>query len=1001
MSRDDAGEPVGGPGAEGAAADGGGHGAADHAPAKAAAAPGPAPGPSSSLPSRSREKPLLRLLALVAARAHALGLLLLLAALCGLLALPLLDRSVGFDEKGLLAGLAAPTIGQAAAGGQLMRAARRIARSATAAATATTSRGRTVAAFQSPGAPAALAAALAAAGLNDTQLTRPLVRLPRPLLPPPGSGTGSGLHSGQSSSPLLCRCANVHTLIRARRGDGLEALAVVTPVAFSPPPSGAPAWPADPSLDGRAQTAAGAELGLAAGAALALHLAAPAEAAGGGGRWLARDVLWVVPDLSCGVSACLAAWVDSYTGGGGGGGGGQGAAGSGGGGRRRRSRSEGADAGVDAGGRREPCEAAVADAEDAEDGEGETEVVLRGGVIQQAVVLEALAGGGGGGQAAELLVVGSGGLLPKLDMMWLLRYMFGWPTTPVLWRDDGRLEGAQAAVAAAWRQLTGGSAGAAAGFASRLLHALQFAWQQAVGRPAGAHAAFKEAGVDAAGLRLVPGRHDPWTGAGRPIRASDPSSSSAAASASPAAAASSAAALEERALSLASGLELTLRSLNNLVERVHHSSFLYLLAGLDRYVSVERYVGPAAALALAVQLQAAWSMRVVRLTGVAAAAVGAGSGGSGGAGPALWGVAAARAAARTAACAAAAAALRVLACGDGPEAARLLAARLLQLAPAQALAALQAALVAPLSSPEGAAAAAAVVLLTSALAAGAAAAAGRLAAAAAEVAGAGAANRRGRGRRASSGSGAGARSLAGAASASAAGVTAAGALDGAPLGASGADAAAASSIAAAAAAASLRWHAERVLVVTAAAAALAALVCLNWAAAAVAGFHLAKLALMQGLAAAAGGGCGGARLRLQEQPRPQPQAPDHGNQEAAAPGRGGQEAAARGPGRRRRSLLGRCAGAAAWALGSGMWLVASPLTGLLLVVAMTEAAGLGGGLRSGGGLAAAVDSALGWGLAPGVCLGLSAANYWFAAVVAAPFWLFGLEGWLAQAPLWL
>ena len=154
--------------------------------------------------------------------------------------------------------------------------------------------------------------------------------------------------------------------------------------------------------------------------------------------------------------------------------------------------------------------------------------------------------------------------------------------------------------------------------------------------------------MDAAGVRLVPGRLDRWAGTARPIRvgrgragaggravcgiaypgfmshwevvfrsrvtmrgmpaclassdalldpsnpaallapqATDPDapafSSFSASSSSSASSPSAVSALEERALSLASGLELTLRSLNHLVERVHHSSFLYLLAGLDRW----------------------------------------------------------------------------------------------------------------------------------------------------------------------------------------------------------------------------------------------------------------------------------------------------------------------------------------------------------------------------------------------------------------------------------
>lgn len=67
------------------------------------AQPPPAPPPR-------KQKPLLRLLDLLASRAHALSVVLLLAGTLGLLALPLLERPITFDEKGLLAGSAFPTL---------------------------------------------------------------------------------------------------------------------------------------------------------------------------------------------------------------------------------------------------------------------------------------------------------------------------------------------------------------------------------------------------------------------------------------------------------------------------------------------------------------------------------------------------------------------------------------------------------------------------------------------------------------------------------------------------------------------------------------------------------------------------------------------------------------------------------------------------------------------------------------------------------------------------
>ncbi|KXZ44638.1 hypothetical protein GPECTOR_64g132 [Gonium pectorale] len=517
-------------------------------------------------------KPLLqRLMALVVSKAHSVSLALIILAALGLLALPLLERPIRFEEKGLLAGVAHATISDAPTA--LFQEAARIARVAAGAGN-----------FQRPGAAAALASQLRAAGLAATQLSRPTVT--RPGSPP-------------------CRCANVHSLVRSRRGDGLEALAVVTPVAFAPHRPGP-----DPAHDGRNQSAAAAELALMTGAALALYLAGVGAAGGGGGRWLARDVLWVVPDLACGTEACLAAWVDQYHG-------------------RERMRGR----------QRGPAGAPAPP-------------LLRGGVIQQALVLEALAGAGEY-DTAELLVVGHEGLLPKLDMFFLLRQLFGYMIPPALWRDDQVTRGSVSLAGRLHRALLAPaellwSPEAARSYVDRLMRGLQFTWQQAVGLPSGPHAAFKDHMVDAATVRLVQRGGAPasaWPGARGPAAAADTA---------------------PFARSLASASELALRSLNNLVERMHHSPFLYVLTGVDGFVSVERYVGPAAAAAVVLVLQAAWSMRCVQQALAAAAGLGAARGiriGGSGAGLA-WAVATCRAATRVAVLAAVAAALRQLLCGE-------------------------------------------------------------------------------------------------------------------------------------------------------------------------------------------------------------------------------------------------------------------------------------------------------------------------------------------------
>lgn len=56
-------------------------------------------------------------------------------------------------------------------------------------------------------------------------------------------------------------------------------------------------------------------------------------------------------------------------------------------------------------------------------------------------------------------------------------------------------------------------------------------------------------------------------------------------------------------LQLSNVLEASLRSCSVLIERFHHSLFLYVLTGLNVYVSVERYIGPLVALICVLVLQ--------------------------------------------------------------------------------------------------------------------------------------------------------------------------------------------------------------------------------------------------------------------------------------------------------------------------------------------------------------------------------------------------------------
>lgn len=213
----------------------------------------------------------------------------------------------------------------------------------------------------------------------------------------------------------------------------------------------------------------------------------------------------------------------------------------------------------------------------------------RAGVLQQAVVLESLEGALG---AVALPLPGHDGQLPKLDMYWLLKYYTGgWVQAPFVSDPlpPPRSRAVQAAVRLV-RSAAGERAAAAAGaHLARLSFAARFAAQQARGQPLGAHAAFKTASVDAVTLRLLP---------------RDPSA--------PVAAGGAAAAPLPRAAAvaqLAEALELAVRSCSVLIEKFHHSFFLYVLTDARAFVSVERYIGAAAAPLLAMVLQAAAAMR--------------------------------------------------------------------------------------------------------------------------------------------------------------------------------------------------------------------------------------------------------------------------------------------------------------------------------------------------------------------------------------------------------
>lgn len=225
----------------------------------------------------------------------------------------------------------------------------------------------------------------------------------------------------------------------------------------------------------------------------------------------------------------------------------------------------------------------------------------RAGLLQQAMVLElagaapaaAHAAPAGAATWAELSVHGAAGQLPNLDLYYLVKRNLDLHTAipAVLRASEAPLpawvqraaEAAGAAAAAAGLS----SAQAAGRHAGELATLAAFAGQLAGGRPTGAHAPFLGMQVDAATLTLhvsaLP-EGAPISGGGDAAQPPSPQLQAAAASGLAAA-------------------EMVLRTLNNLQERLHHSTALYSLLSSDRFVSIAAYLAPPGCLLLAALAQ--------------------------------------------------------------------------------------------------------------------------------------------------------------------------------------------------------------------------------------------------------------------------------------------------------------------------------------------------------------------------------------------------------------
>eukprot|EP00775_Hariotina_reticulata_P006404 gene6404-6635_t len=189
--------------------------------------------------------------------------LLIAVGLVGLLAVPVLERAINFDENALLAGSASPTI-----------------------------RSKTPEAYQVGKALAealkpqyfaghAFSAALQqqlAATLTDVELYNHSF--------PAGSRISRA--GGNTTA-----CVNVAAVLASSRGDGKESLLLVTPLRHQ---QYSPDYEQDDS---------GVALALAIGTALLYHLQQSAP-------WLAKDVIWLLPDASCGLVESVGAWAHYY-----------------------------------------------------------------------------------------------------------------------------------------------------------------------------------------------------------------------------------------------------------------------------------------------------------------------------------------------------------------------------------------------------------------------------------------------------------------------------------------------------------------------------------------------------------------------------------------------------------------------------------------------------------------------------------------------------------------
>ncbi|KAA6418424.1 MAG: hypothetical protein FRX49_11584, partial [Trebouxia sp. A1-2] len=219
--------------------------------------------------------------------------------------------------------------------------------------------------------------------------------------------------------------------------------------------------------------------------------------------WLAKDIVWIIPDVSCGALQMTREWLDAYHG--------------------------------------------------AQSHFGQS------GLLQQALILQM---SNNTFNALHVDTTGWNGQLPMLDLYYLVKRLTENGPALTLSQDVKVpfLPHISKSLQAYWKHMW---------------PILCFSWQQAIALPTGIHAEFAKYGIDAITIRTDMHSHEVAWSYG----------------------------LEEGIIKLAVLLELTVRSLNNLLEQFHHSTTFYVLISPDWHVPFQAQIAPPLLLIVVLVLQ--------------------------------------------------------------------------------------------------------------------------------------------------------------------------------------------------------------------------------------------------------------------------------------------------------------------------------------------------------------------------------------------------------------